>query len=420
MCGNKIEERKRIALQVDTPLHISNRSFFVEPFEYLKVKNCVYLLSENKFSKFLANKNLVNKFVAWIMEKEKPSIIEFLKKYIGNVDENLALSISYSKIELKTDSPFKQFKPQIRDAFGIPFIPGSSIKGAFRTALLYRILKHIKHENPEVFRKKLLDKIAQVLRKNQISKKEPFKEIINFWLQNFRLNGQTKDSHTDYLRILKIRDANPLFQQPTSLFEVQIFSWDGEKFSPKERPLFVEALPEGNIYELELLLDRTLLSHFQKNIPPEIPFDIYPKTIEEFLAAVQEFFKDLWEYESKVFTNRSEYEKEVFTNGSINYYAESYPGKMFRVGWGGGLLSTTIFMLLPEELRQEIRNRLRHNRGKIMAPKSRRLVKIKENNFLPLGWVKWYEIGEIIAAKGPKKVIIAEEKDCLKLKVLTK
>lgn len=407
MVENKIVERKKIALQIDTPLHISNRNFFVGPFEYLRVENHVYFLSENKFSKFLANKNLVNEFVSWALQEEKPNIVEFLKKYIKNIDENLVSNISYSKIELKTDRSFKQFKSQIRDAFGIPFIPASSIKGVFRTALLYRILKHIKCKDSEVFENKLLNKIYQVLRQNQISKREPFKKIINFWLQNFRLNEQTNDPHTDYLRILKIRDVKSLFHRTTGLFEVQIFSWHRGKFFPKEGPLFVEALPRGYLCELELLLDRTLLSHFQKNVSPQIPFDIYPKTIEEFLITLQEFFRDFWNYERK-----------VFSNGPTNYYAKPYPGKMFRLGWGGGLLSTTIFMLLPEELRQKIRNSLRHDRGKIIAPKSRRLVKIQQNKFWPLGWVKWFEIGETIAVKGQRKVIIAEEKDSLKLKVL--
>jgi hypothetical protein len=57
-----------------------------------------------------------------------------------------------------------------------------------------------------------------------------------------------------------------------------------------------------------------------------------------------------------------------------------------RVGWGAGLLGTSVDMLLPDALLQDLRNTLFTERGPAPAPKSRRLVIQGNNKMTPLGW----------------------------------
>jgi len=57
----------------------------------------------------------------------------------------------------------------------------------------------------------------------------------------------------------------------------------------------------------------------------------------------------------------------------------------FRIGFGSGMVSTTIAMLLDDNLRKKVRNYAGLNRGNDIAPKSRR-VWVKNNNPIPFGW----------------------------------
>ena len=61
---------------------------------------------------------------------------------------------------------------------------------------------------------------------------------------------------------------------------------------------------------------------------------------------------------------------------------------LVRLGWGSGLLGTTVDMLLDESDVQRIRDTLFLPRYGTPAPKSRRLAARQGNAYLPLGWAK--------------------------------
>ena len=87
--------------------------------------------------------------------------------------------------------------------------------------------------------------------------------------------------------------------------------------------------------------------------------------------------RDLWEREAQFFS------RELRLSGVL---PQSKNRPQIRVGWGAGLLGTSVDMLLPDPLLRDIRNTLFTERGPAPAPKSKRLVIAGNNRLAPLGW----------------------------------
>lgn len=77
---------------------------------------------------------------AWIATIErKKSIIDFMKAYVPDaIIDDYCIRIDQTSETLKETDTLQTF---IHDALGRPYIPGSSIKGAIRTAILSNIIK---------------------------------------------------------------------------------------------------------------------------------------------------------------------------------------------------------------------------------------------------------------------------------------
>lgn len=121
-------------LEIVSPVHIgtgetkSRMSFFEE-------NGVVYFVDEEYLFKLLNKEQRLNEFTEWI-EKEGNDIGEFIKPdERKQLKENPLYSLPCrGKID-------KEIQLHIKDARNRFYIPGSSIKGAIRTALLYSILQ---------------------------------------------------------------------------------------------------------------------------------------------------------------------------------------------------------------------------------------------------------------------------------------
>jgi len=88
------------------------------------------------------------------------------------------------------------------------------------------------------------------------------------------------------------------------------------------------------------------------------------------IKTVSEWTRDLLEYERRV------------SKGSLTYHFAEEPN--INLGWGGGLLTKTVDLLLPEHLRAELLSVFKHRRPYHPAPSSRKLTKDRR----PIGWGK--------------------------------
>jgi len=373
----EILNKTKMKLLIRSPVHIGSVEQKLTPFDYIEHNGYIFHVSEEKLSEFLLKRKLLDIYLSSVQrEGHRFRIGEFLNKnmIIPNESELMKLCGGRKTRILENNPNFTDFRPFIRDGIGKVFIPGSAIKGVIRTSILYIILKRLKENNYNRFKKTILDRIERTEAK-QFKKRNPFFWIQKSFLQNFPLLDKRGTPHTDFLRVLHISDAYPQSDIETNLIDINIIKRDGNRWnikrlnSGKRMVIWVEAIPEESVWEFEIIFDSYLFEKFKENYN-----EYFPQNMEDILSCINEWSSDIKKFEQSFFMSYREmnwYE----TNEEIN----------FRIGFGSGMISTTIAMLLPEDLRKKIRNLTGKNKGDEIAPKSRH-VWIRNGQIIPLGW----------------------------------
>lgn len=121
-----------------TPLHIGNGEILSPYGDYIydPNKKTVYLVDPNKLSRVLNDpeRNLMDEYVDKILSSSSTkhyTLKRFLDDYQINYQEIVKTEIKV-KEHLKSEQIFETIKSGTR-----PYVPGSSIKGALRTGVLY-------------------------------------------------------------------------------------------------------------------------------------------------------------------------------------------------------------------------------------------------------------------------------------------
>ncbi len=372
-----IFEKKKIRLTIKSPVHIGSVEQKITRFEFIHHGQYIYPISEERLSLFLQRKNLISSYVSTVeREGSRFSLAEFFKsKNISLKTEDLTTLSNGRQIKVLGDaSRMQDFKPFIRDGFGNIYIPGTSLKGVVRTALLYNVLKNFKTTNPQEFTRRVEERIKDDIN-NRVNKKRLFQWGNEKWLEGFVLGNKKESPNTDWLRMLHITDAYPLGNLETVLIPANVLKKENtgwiykKENSGQNTTIWVECVPENTVFEFEVVWDRGLLEDFRR----------YNRNIQlpDNLSSV---FDNLNKWSGDVF----DFEK-IFSRGHAleNWYKNNTSN--FRIGFGSGMVSTTITLLLNEDMRKKIRNYAGLNRGNDIAPKSRRIW-LKNNIPLPFGW----------------------------------
>jgi CRISPR-associated protein Csm5 len=417
----EVYETKRILL-TSPILHIGSEVSKLSPFEYVQTDSGVYLPNQEALVKALYHKGKLQEYIRRIENREE--ITSLLKEAFGDnwQNEKLEGQAIFPNTGISrnwTEEKISDLRPMIRNGFGQIYIPGSSIKGAIRTAIAYHLLKH--SERYQVPGKSRVSEIENRLGATMgtLNAKKADDDFMKSLFSEFELfyhgrrsSGKIEDSNEDFnrdfMRAIKVTDSKPIRKRPLK-------SKDGRKkdvnipvvakvivssfanIRTKERFLDKLAKYKAPIYaemayevwtEFTLTLDTKMLSWFSHNDNMAIPFG----TIEDILKICKEFAQDQWEYERKYWKliKNNPSEKLCFDSISEDFYAQSNCPYSLRIGWGSGMMGTTIDLRLNEQLRAEIRDVCGLDAPNYEAPKSRRTVINNEGEikFAP-GWVKF-------------------------------
>jgi CRISPR-associated protein Csm5 len=176
--------------------------------------------------------------------------------------------------------------------------------------------------------------------------------------------------------------------------EVAVISLDGKQ--PYEKYRFGVRGNRDNRVQcfqgettIEISLDHEILDSFQRG-GLKVPFS----DLDSLISICKNFADAQWEEEQTYLT-------DDVISGSINLdsikeFYEKHKGEAtLRVGWGTGMLGTTVALLLEDQRRKELRNKVisadQKNRP-LPAPKSRRFVLENGKPIYPLGWVQLSEV----------------------------
>ncbi|WRH67237.1 MAG: type III-A CRISPR-associated RAMP protein Csm5 [Planktothrix sp. GU0601_MAG3] len=203
-------------------LHIGSEVSKLSPFEYVQTSSKVYLPDKEALARGLQSKGRLQDYINAIDNRRE--IIGILEQAFGKnwqtaTDTNENRIFPEIGISSKwTEDQITDLRPMIRNGFGQLYIPGTSIKGAMRTAIAYYLIKHAdKYKTP-----KTVSHIEQQLRQKLASGefvnkfKHKFTDdalFMNSLFSDFTLkyqdySPQTKTGpNTDFMRAIHVSDT---------------------------------------------------------------------------------------------------------------------------------------------------------------------------------------------------------------------
>lgn len=254
------------------------------------------------------------------------------------------------------------------------YIPGSSIKGAIRTAILWWVLKN----DPDKFNmaKNHLEKL--------VMSREVDKKRVDDGIEK-EVFGR-EPTH-DLLKALQVSDTNAVTVEKLKIEEVQTLTTTPRGHNWKGFYTYVEALKPETRLNLEMKFDEFLL---EGDAARALAFESKQNLVREIPKICNEFADDFIEDEIR-FYKRCNTPREL--DKVLEFYERVIERKeeksfLLHLAWGSGWHGMTVGRLLEPYLLRERRKFGLGKPGVPEFPKTRRLVFENEKPAYPLGWVK--------------------------------
>jgi CRISPR-associated protein Csm5 len=307
-------------------------------------------------------------------------------------------------------------RPFIADPLLRPYLPGTEIKGAIRTAVAWWLLRQ---KNLAALRQKLLQRLPQ----HQPSRRELVQA--GQWLEQSLFGS---DPNHDILRSLRVQDSTPVEPERLKVFPVIVavrtnkgLQWlqsprGGERrsrYTDDHRQAvanFCECL-DGSVSGVKLTVaSDTFLSdgeiergEVKLSVPEELGWEETKRqAVANWETACNELAKEVAESERNWWKEVKDATHDIgvktvaarmerfYDELSNRIKAESDEAVFLNIGWGGGWRTKTVVELFGDEAVQEVVSRYGLDRGSHSRPfpKTRKVAWRGGNDFVPLGWLK--------------------------------
>ena len=341
-------KRYRMKITAIGPIHVGvGKKLKKIEYIYDKQNNRVFVLDATKTYSYLEQEGKLGRFQEYILSPEKGHKDEDNSKDIFSflLKENISKEIweswkSYDYvITEREDTSLKEIHSFVKDANGRPYVPGSSIKGMIRTALLaYLLGNKIEGSDEEgmfLYRKIDKQQIQYTLSKAKkesiaVGKRDLRKESVELEALVFhqlelrngiRMENQ-RNAVCSILRGLLVRDSQPLSLKDLDLAQkVDLFSENSRRrdssisrYNNEETnsiSMFREVLRPGTEIYFDLILDSK----------------VFPYSLDTILAALDYFNEQCYYYHYKHFQRPILEKGIVWLGGGAGYCTKtvSYP-----------------------------------------------------------------------------------------------
>lgn len=353
----------RLELEVLTPLHVgAGGPPLLADYDFVAHRGEVWVLDLERVLERLPDERLAGDVDARLSALLRPEDYPACARYRlrqrggGGVAEILACA---------------------RDAFDRPYLPGSSLKGAFRTALAWG--KTLKQREEQ---QRWLD--LRRLGERRESAAQPLERA---------LFGP--DPNHDLLRALRVSDLRLEGEAEAELSVAAVYSVRGGRLEPKGEAYRwrVETLPAGARLVGSVSLDEHLFSPHAR----ELSFNHERQWLAELPDHCLDFAWELAQQEREFYARAGQRALADFYQ-KLAKVAEGMGRRegLVQVGWGAGWRGKTLGLAMEAGQRAEVvqRYRLDRGRGGEAFPKTRRLVERGGVPGAPLGWTRFRLAGE--------------------------
>lgn len=392
--NSKQFETAKMCLKVVTPINISDGIVLgAKDYLYDSRRQKVFFLNLHQWHMFIYKHMLLEKYESYLANfRDKQSLLEWLRMQGYDIDDvrTVITSEAQATVNLMDNEKKKTLNDinrHIQQPDGSLYVPGSSIKGVFRTAILYKLLQkrqdikskywcYIKQQVDII--KTLLEeerkpRELQIMPYSVIKKKkdQATKEIDKLiasleseLLHTLRLkddkerNISNKNAVCSAMRGLQVSDTYASRNMQTAILQKVDGGFDKfGKASPKKLPIFRECmLPKAELF-FDVKIEKAVMSTIGIN------------TVDDLLKATHSFFAAVTDLLQQAF------EKE---------YQEAFQGvaagNMFLGGNTGFLSKTLLAMLAPDKdtakntikvlLDKSFKNHKHLLRDKVIAPRT--------------------------------------------------
>ena len=399
MNNRDFQETYKMAVGILTPVNIAcDEVLKANEYLYDAKTSTVYFLNQMMWHKFIYTHNLFDEYERYIKGSSEKSLYEWLQSFGYKINDiKLAIkSKAFAHVNvLKSKKTLNDIVLQSKLIDGTPFIPGSSIKGVIRTAILYDLL----NKNREI-KKRYWNEIKSLrssMKSAQIKKylindinKDINKKATNLEVALLhKLNLVNKENKPikqfnavcSVMRGISVGDSEHINQAvPMEVLQKIDLGLNKDVDAGKEMPVFRECILPKAKFNFQLKIDKTMTKEIGIN------------SIDDLLRMLQNYFDFVNDIFKSAFGKRREHLFDEINGGNI------------YLGSNTGFLTKTLVMALAdrkEEAVDFIRDLLdmnfnqkdpKHNgiKDTKISPRTLKATKYKGNTIL-MGVAKIYK-----------------------------
>lgn len=392
--NSKQFETAKMCLKVVTPINIADGIVLgAKDYLYDSRRQKVYFLNLHQWHMFIYKHMLLEKYESYLANfRDKQSLLEWLQMQGYDIDDvrTVITSEAHATVNLMDNERKKTLNDisrHIQQPDGSLYVPGSSIKGVFRTAILYSLLQ--KRHDIKVkywcYIKQQVDIIEKLMeeerkprelqimpysvikkKKNQATKEidKLIASLESELLHTLRLkddkerNISNKNAVCSAMRGLQVSDTYASRNMQTAILQKVDGGFDKfGKASPKKLPIFRECM----LPEAELFFDVKIEKAFMNTIGIN--------SVDDLLKATHSFFAAVTDLLQQAFGKEYQEAFQVVAAGN-----------MFLGGNTGFFSKTLLAMLAPDKdtakntikvlLDKSFKNHKHILRDKVIAPRT--------------------------------------------------
>lgn len=362
MTQSKLHTKYVLTIEVLTPLHVGNGHELLRDYDYV-----------------------VHGGRTWVIDQER--LLEATLGEGGEFDNTLLARPPAELLQpndFHKDSPFFRYvmpgepanrplREQIKDVWGKPYLPGSTVKGALRTLLMWGIYTAEKHQLA----------FAKLGNKREQAAQELERGIFG------------PDPNHDWLRALHVADSSPVSAEALRVERTSVFPTGRGSVGQVKRSggviVDVEALSGKTAFVHEVAIEEYGFGN--PRAAQELKWDADWRRRFDWIPRIGQYYaaqrvKD----EQRFYKQKPSQASNFFTWLEKQPVAENE--WFMQLGWGTSWHSKTLNNLLTEQpnFEKEVVGRYKLARGRRQPgdpfPKSRNLVQRNGQPALPMGWVK--------------------------------
>ncbi|MGB4479926.1 MAG: type III-A CRISPR-associated RAMP protein Csm5 [Caldicoprobacterales bacterium] len=301
-------ELVKVKLKTLTPVYIgSGESLTKKEYIFDRQRKLIYIPDLGKLTGFLAQRTMLKAYERYLLQPRNNDLYYFLyENKVGKSDYNKFTLYTLDASEIINQDKFRGILTFVKGADGLPYIPGSSLKGAIRTAIAAKLLQKGNYEI----------NISNIEKAVSNVNKEDFRYYTNREARNLECGLFNKldlkdpkypdrikwyNSVNDCMRGIQISDSKSIDFKHLTICGKYDRKPDG---NTNVLPIYRECLIPGTTTEFYMTLDKPVLSKWSIDL--------------DYIQDALDVFMDLYHGKfSSYFRDRREDTENIQLNGNL-------------------------------------------------------------------------------------------------------